>query len=398
MTPATRNWRFGAGLLAAALTFAACSDDAPSTEAASDASSDSMEMSDHDHAEGYELPEGTTVPTVSIEVEADPKSGANLYVEVDDFTVDPESASTEPVPGEGHFHLFVDGERVARFYNQALHLDLEEGEHTVMVEVSANNHAVYTVDGEPIMAMATVEVPPKAEGHGHTDVVEAAEPIPTVTLSATADPKSGWNLFADVADFTFAPRQAGLDNVDGQGHLHLYVDDYKIGRLYGPWWHLPALPAGTHEVSVEVTANSHAPYGVDGKAIVATTTIEVSEEEGTDDAMAMPEGDHEHSHEAVGITNILGMAAVDADTLVTVTITDGNVEIDDNRVKVDEGSTVGLLINSDQDDRVHVHGYEIIIPIDGSTPVDIAFTADLSGSFEVELEDVGLFLFDLQVS
>ena len=399
MFSASRIRPFVAAVAAAGLLLSACGDDAStSTESAMAGSS----MSDHDHGL-YEVPDGVAVPSLSIEVEPDTKAGANLFVEVDDFIIAPEHASTEPVAGEGHFHAYVDGKKVARFYNQALHLKLGEGEHTVMVELSANNHAPYAVDGEPITATATVDVPAATMSHAH-DPVEAAAPVPTVSLSHTVDPKMGWNLFADITDFEFAPRQAGLDNQDGAGHLHLYVDGEKVGRLYGPGWHLSGLSAGTHEVTVELNANSHAPYTAGGSPIVASTTIEVSEDQAAD-AMAMgsdemsDEGhEHDDDHGMGEGVELLDMAAADADTVITVSVAGGKVEIDDNRVKVDEGSTVGLVVTSDEADRVHVPGYEIIKMVDPSMPVDIAFTADSSGVFEVELEDTGLFLFDLQVS
>lgn len=391
-------------LAAAAVTvgllLSACGDDSSTAESA--ATHDSA-MSDHEHSM-YELPEGVAVPALNIEVEPDPRSGANLVIEVSDFTVAPEHASTEPVPGEGHFHLYVDGVRTARFYNQAMHLDIGEGQHSVMVELSANNHSPYAVDGEPITAMTTVDVPAAAVGHDH-DPVDATAPVPTVELTATVDPKSGWNLFANTTDFEFAPREAGLDNQEGKGHLHLYVDGEKVGRLYGPWWHLPALSAGTHEVTVELNANSHAPYVSGGSPIAASTVIDVSEDQASDNMAAGSDGmsgdmGHEHNddHAMTDGVALLDIEAKEADTVITVTVSGGKVEIDDNRIKVDEGSTVGLLVTADQADRVHVHGYEIIKMVDPSMPVDIAFVADSSGVFEVELEDSGLFLFDLQVS
>ena len=41
------------------------------------------------------------------------------------------------------------------------------GEHTVMVELSANDHSPYALDGEAIMATETITIEPADGGHGH---------------------------------------------------------------------------------------------------------------------------------------------------------------------------------------------------------------------------------------
>ena len=75
----------------------------------------------------------------------------------------------------------------------------------------------------------------------------------------------------------------------------------------------------------------------------------------------------------------------------------GSVERDDTRYVVEEGSVVEMIVTTDAADRVHVHGYEILAMVNPDDPAEIVFTADSAGVFEVELEDSGLFLFDLQV-
>ncbi len=365
-----------AAALALGLLFAACGDGevetATESEDGTHEHANDTEHSGHgDHAL-LEVADGDPVPTVEIEAEPDPVSGVNVHVDVTNFDVAPENASTEAVNGEGHFHAYVDGEKVARFYNQSIHLSLPEGDHTVMVELSANDHSTYALDGEPIAAHAKVTVPASDGEHPHHEPVQAADPAPSVDLDVSPDPKSGWNVHAAVANLTIAPRSAGRDNVDGEGHLHLYVDGVKVTRLYGEWWHLDPLPAGEHEITVEVTANNHAPYVVDGEPVSASVTIEETEDR------------------AAG-------AAAEADTVIEVSVIDGEVQRDETRFVVDEGSTVGLIVTSDESDLVHVHGYDILTAVGPDAPADVVFTADSSGVFEVELEGAGLFLFDLQI-
>ena len=127
---------------------------------------------DHDHDHGSPVDfEGADIPTLGVRVEPDPAGGINITVDTTNFVVAPEAASTTHVEGEGHFHLYVDGTKVQRFYNEAIYFaGVTEGEVTVMVELSANDHRTYAVDGEPIVAMVTVDVPPHDHGaHSHGD-------------------------------------------------------------------------------------------------------------------------------------------------------------------------------------------------------------------------------------
>ena len=352
----------------------------------------------HDHGEGIEVPDSMAVPAIELTAEPDAKSGHNLFIELADFTVAPERASTDPVDGEGHLHLYVDGERRMRFYNQALHLTgLDPGEHTIEVEVSANNHAAYTVDGVPIRAATTVTVPePDDDGdqagtsHGHGDApLFDSEAAPSVALSITEDPKSGWNVQLRADGFEFTPRAVNAEPVDGEGHAHLYIDGQKITRLYGPWWHIAELPAGEHEVMVELSANDHSAYASDGAPIRAMASVTVDEADGA--AMG---GDSGEDGEASGDAP----PSDGADVIITASLAGGDLSIAERRYEVDRGQTVGLRVESDVDEMIHIHGYDLLVPVGPGRPADVSFVADVPGSYEVELEESGRFLFDLQVN
>jgi LEA14-like dessication related protein len=63
------------------------------------------------------------------------------------------------------------------------------------------------------------------------------------------------------------------ENVQNTGHAHLYVNGIKIARLYGPDFHIPDLPAGEHELTVNLSSNDHSYYFVNGIQIEARATI-----------------------------------------------------------------------------------------------------------------------------
>jgi heme/copper-type cytochrome/quinol oxidase subunit 2 len=67
-------------------------------------------------------------------------------------------------------------------------------------------------------------------------------------------------------------------------------------------------------------------------------------------------------------------------------------------VDVPLGATVSLGVTSDVADEVHVHGYDITHDVAPDAPAELTFVADAEGVFEVELEDAGLLLAELEVS
>ncbi len=66
--------------------------------------------------------------------------------------------------------------------------------------------------------------------------------------------------------------------MDGEGYGEVRVDGEEVGRLYGPWFKLPALEPGPHEVTFTLFTNDHRPYTWEGKNLVVTSPIEVKGE------------------------------------------------------------------------------------------------------------------------
>jgi cupredoxin-like protein len=68
-----------------------------------------------------------------------------------------------------------------------------------------------------------------------------------------------------------------------------------------------------------------------------------------------------------------------------------------DRVDVDLGSRVKIVVTSDGDDEVHLHGYDIEREVAPGSPARLSFTADQPGLFECESHKSGKLLFQLQV-
>ena len=136
----------------------------------------------------------------------------------------------------------------------------------------------YTVDGRPISATTVFDVPAHDHAghhHGEPEPMEFVGAAPAIGLRVEADPKSGYNVFVTLDGMELSAENASGDHVDGQGHLHLYANGQKVGRLYGSATHLPVLPAGDVELRVAAYSNDHRPYVVDGVAVAASTMVTV---------------------------------------------------------------------------------------------------------------------------
>ncbi len=160
----------------------AMSDDAMSDEAMSD---DAMSGDDHgdeqgdSHGDGHgaktlDVNPDAPIPAVDIALtETDTPGLFDIAVTLTNFTITPDAVDGDPVDNEGHMHLLIDGEKIERFMDLNHQVMVPEGEHLVEVEINANNHAAYAIDGVPIRAGQTVsgygeeQAIDGDEGHGH---------------------------------------------------------------------------------------------------------------------------------------------------------------------------------------------------------------------------------------
>lgn len=83
--------------------------------------------------------------------------------------------------------------------------------------------------------------------------------------------------------------------------------------------------------------------------------------------------------------------------VIDLTVRDGEVSGADRRVTIPLGTAVTLTVTSDAADVIHVHGYDLHQDVPAGGSAELAFTADIPGVFEVELEDTGVRLVELEV-
>lgn len=82
---------------------------------------------------------------------------------------------------------------------------------------------------------------------------------------------------------------------------------------------------------------------------------------------------------------------------ISVSVRDGKVKPKTRRVEVAKDSQLRLIVTSDVDDQLHVHGFEIDEEIEAGRPTTVEFVADQQGVFEVETHETELQLLQLEV-
>jgi hypothetical protein len=82
---------------------------------------------------------------------------------------------------------------------------------------------------------------------------------------------------------------------------------------------------------------------------------------------------------------------------ITVRIAGGKATPKIGRVEVARGAQVRLVVTSDVADEVHLHSYELALPLRPGKPATLAFTADKPGLFDVEAHETGVTLVQLLV-
>ncbi|MCA9353209.1 hypothetical protein KC901_03440 [Patescibacteria group bacterium] len=113
--------------------------------------------------------------------------------------------------------------------------------------------------------------------HGHTGTEHMHErrevtslTIPTLDLNVYPDTKSGYNIHLITDNFTWTPERVNTDPIENEGHAHIYINDEKVARIYGPWFHLDdhhLVPGGPNSMRITLNGNDHAEWSVEGNTI-----------------------------------------------------------------------------------------------------------------------------------
>ncbi len=82
---------------------------------------------------------------------------------------------------------------------------------------------------------------------------------------------------------------------------------------------------------------------------------------------------------------------------VRIVVRGGKVVGGLKRATIEQGKKVAIVVGADVADHVHLHGYDKFADVAPRKPARLVFVASIPGRFEVELEDRGLPIADLEV-
>ena len=67
------------------------------------------------------------------------------------------------------------------------------------------------------------------------------------------------------------------------------------------------------------------------------------------------------------------------------------------KLRFTEGETIRFRVRADTTDHVHMHGYDLMKDIEPGKTIAFSFPAEITGIFEIELEDAGEEIAQLRV-
>lgn len=106
------------------------------------------------------VPEGGPVPSVSIEAFVDDSEGYNLRLVTENFTFSPGLLGEVDSPNTGYATLYINERKHARIYGEWYHIgynDLANGQNTVEIILTTNNHALWTAQDVEIADTVILE-------------------------------------------------------------------------------------------------------------------------------------------------------------------------------------------------------------------------------------------------
>ena len=108
----------------------------------------------HEHAaHDLEIQQWEGPPAyLTLRLKPDTGNAMNLHIRTIGFSFTPETVNSDPTPGKGHAHVYLNGEKIGRAYSPWYHIETVLPGDVIRVTLNADNHAPWGNDGTPIAA------------------------------------------------------------------------------------------------------------------------------------------------------------------------------------------------------------------------------------------------------
>ncbi|MGA1822409.1 MAG: hypothetical protein ACMUIG_07775 [Thermoplasmatota archaeon] len=226
-----------------------------------------VELMNNDHStlipRIMDMIEVTVVEEIPVIMISEPMDMVQIYddsfemmVEVYNFTLNSSMIGETNIPGEGHYHIYINDELVGPFTNLSVMLeDLPTGDHELMVELRNNDHSMlygHTASFSDMIRFRILDQRPS---------IKIIDPVDGAIFY-----KNSIDIAVEVMNFTLNASAIGGEMAAGEGHYHIYINDDLVGPYTNLSVMLEDLPAGMHELKVMLVNNDHKPimpYAVD---------------------------------------------------------------------------------------------------------------------------------------
>jgi uncharacterized membrane protein YphA (DoxX/SURF4 family) len=108
------------------------------------------------------------------------------------------------------------------------------------------------------------------DGHctGMVDLSDS-DSIPLIThMEVISEPNNmGNTLHVKLKNWRFTPESVGKPYTLNQGHIHVYIDGEKSGRMYSDWYYFGKLSKGKHKIAITINGDDHTAFTIGTKMI-----------------------------------------------------------------------------------------------------------------------------------
>jgi zinc and cadmium transporter len=356
---------------------------------------------EHSHAL-LEVNSSLPVPEISINVEEDKKSGYNLFLTTQNFTFNPDNASSEHVDGEGHAHLYINGKKITRLYSKAYYLgDFEKGSYTIVVELSSNDHSVLSKNGNPIQASFELVVREHGDHddqdeEGHHDEDDDYYTDESVLPKGCLNDLSTLNSLEAYVVATNSPYAGEIISGD---YLVTGCSSAFEGTVV--WQLLDAFG-----VSVDSGFTNGGSFTVDKFEFLLETEnyengkyfLEVFETDPSDgesslklDGSVIPIYIYNETSFSTTTTTVVEVEKF------YLSVTEGVPE-ELQIIEVKLGTKAILEIDSSISTELHIHGYDLYVDVQKDDTLELAFDFNIAGEFEIEDHSTGYEIARIRVN
>ena len=136
-------------------------------------------------------------------------------------------------------------------------------------------------------------------------------------------------------------------------------------------------------------------------AAQSTSAPSASTSTSTAESTESTTADEDESESETGSTSTSDSTSTSGSTAPasqTINVVNGQPQGGVKTVSFEKNDQVVLKVNSDVADEIHVHGYDLMKDVEKGGSVTFKFKATIEGRFEVELEDAGTQIANLEVT